>query len=516
MASISNRSNFVVSYKTDKKTIEKSFSFSQTRAIKAYFKALTEAGHLPKLKQLENSFLVRVRRTGHPDQFPTFPSAAEANAFVNRIESEQHVGLFIDYTAATKVSMADLIRRYIAEDCPGLKGGANYRIMLKAMLDDSTNGLRQRIEQRQRELKQLGRTITPLDANRQPMGALEWLQLPFSEVRPAQINDFVQDRLEDVAPSTVKRQLDLIRSIINRALTSWSYHLSVNPMTGVKYPVFFNERDRRLQGDEEVRLLASARQEDQFRSLQLQADALAAGEVQAALALPTHYQQNEARKAALEKGRRRALAEGYPLVRLYETFITFQLATAARRGETLALTWDRVNREKQTAHVPTSKNGRPRHLSLRRDVLDLLEQLPRDSDLVFDIGIKELLNAWKKICDNAGIENFLIHDCRHEALSRAAESGLFPTILDLQGYSGHRDLRSLSRYVHLSPTTRARRLEAAEAQRQQELCAFGRQRLKASDMLPFGGAAEAKARAVPPVGPYAGANVIPMVRRSVD
>lgn len=516
MATITNRSNFVVSYRTGKKTIEKSFPFSQKGRATALFKTWKDAGHQPALKQLADSFLVRVRRIGHPDQFRTFSSAAEANAFLNRIESEQHVGLFIDYTAATKVSMADLIRRYIAEDCPGLKGGANYAIMLNAMLDDSNNGLRKRIEQRKLEMCDLGYTVTPLDANRQPMGALEWLQLPFSEVRPAQINDFVQDRLEDVAPSTVKRQLDLIRSIINRALTSWSYHLSVNPMTGVKYPVFFNERDRRLENDEEVRLMEAARHEDQFRSLQLHADALAAEEVQAALALPTQYQQNEARKAALEKGRRRALEEGYPLARLWETFITFQLATAARRGETLALTWDRVNWEKQTAHVPTSKNGRPRHLSLRRDVLDLLEQLPRDSDLVFDIGIKELLKAWKKICDNAGIEGLVIHDCRHEGLSRAAESGLFPTILDLQGYSGHRDLRSLSRYVHLSPTTRAKRLEAAEERRLQELSAFGRQRLKASDLLPFGGAAEAKARAVPPVGPYASANVIPMVRRSVD
>lgn len=516
MANITNRSNFVVSYRTDKKIIEKSFPFTEQRAVKAYFKALKEAGHLPKLKQLENSFLVRVRRTGHPSQSMTFPSSAEANAFVNRIDSEQHVGLFVDYTAATKVKMADLIRRYIAEDCPGLKGGANYTIMLNAMLDDSNNGLRKRIEQRKLEMRDLGRPITPLDANRQPMGALEWLQLPFSEVRPAQINDFVQDRLEDVAPSTVKRQLDLLRSIINRALSSWSYHLSVNPFVGVKYPVFFNERDRRLENDEEVRLMEAARHQDQFRSLQLHADALAAEEVQAALALPTHYQQNEARKAALEKGRRQALEEGYPLVRQWETFITFQLATAARRGETLALTWDRVNWEKQTAHVPTSKNGRPRHLSLRRDVLDLLEQLPRDSDLVFDIGIRELLSVWKRICNNAGIEKFLIHDCRHEGISRAAESGLFPTILDLQGYSGHRDLRSLSRYVHLSPTTRAKRLEAAEERRLQELSPFGRQRLKASDMLPFGGAAEAKARVVLPVGPYARANVIPMVRRSVD
>lgn len=363
MATITNRSNFVVTV-ARRAELEKAFPYDAQEKVRAYIRSLREQSLSPKVEQLQDSFHTRLRRKGHPDQFLTFSTRLEADAFVSRVESDQHQNLFIDFAKATKVSMADLIRRYMAEDCPGLKGGDNYCIMLNAMLDDSTNGLRKRIEQRKLEMRDLGRTLTPLDANRQPMGALEWLQLPLTDVTPAHINDFVQDRLEYVEASTVKRQLDLIRSIFNRSMTGWGFHLKCSPMQGVKYPVFFNERDRRLQEGEEVRMLDAARHEDQLRSLQLHADELAAAGVRAAMALPTHYAQNEARKAALDQGRRRALDEGYPHIPFFETFIQFQLATAARRGETLGLTWDRIDWKKQTAHVPTSKNGRPRLLHI--------------------------------------------------------------------------------------------------------------------------------------------------------
>ncbi len=502
MASITNRSNYVVSVEGTQLT--ETFPYDASARIRAYVKSLRELGHKnPKVVQLTDTMQVRVRRTGQPDQYVTFGSPAEADAFVSKVDSEQHQGLFIDYAKSAHVTVADLIRKYITEDCPGLKGGDNYRIILNAMLEDSTNALRKRIELRRQEMRELGRTITKLDANRVPMASLEWLNLPITQVTAVQINDFVQDRLEYVVASTVSRQLDLLTSIFNRATNSWGYHLARSPMQGVKKPSFFNERNRRLtegedgQDSEEVRLLDAARRHDQMRSMTLRVDELAAADIQAAMALPTHYGQNEARKSALDKARRRALDEGYPHMPLFEAFIQFQLGTAARRGETLALTWDRINLKKQTAHVPTSKNGRPRFLSLRQDVIELLLRLPRDTDLVFDIGVKELLNGWRSICEAATIKDFHIHDLRHEGISRAADSGLFPTVLDLQGFSGHLDLRSLSRYVHLDPTTRAKRLETAEAQRLDGLGHNGRTRLKATEMLRLGGAAEARAAAAP-------------------
>lgn len=131
------------------------------------------------------------------------------------------------------------------------------------------------------------------------------------------------------------------------------------------------------------------------------------------------------------RARRRALKEGYTHTRLFETFIKFQLGTAARPGETLTLRWVDIDWQKQRARVPTFKNCRPRYLSLCEDVLELLRQLPRSTDLVFAMTQKELFNGWRRICAAAGIENLRITVLRHEALSRAAESGLSPSVLDL-------------------------------------------------------------------------------------
>lgn len=482
MATVDNRSNLVISVPKHPE-LTKSFAYDQQKETQAYYQSLITQGHQPTVEQLEDSIQVRIRRVGHKDLTETFSSMAAADSFVKRIESEQSQGLFIDYTSASNVTFAQIIERYIAEECPGQKGGANYTIMLRAILADSTHELKKRIDLRKREMKEFGEMRTPLGANREPMGALEWVQLPLTQIRATDINDFVADRLQYVAASTVDRQLDLLSSVMNKALVAWGYHLERNPMIGVKRPKYFNERDRRLSNEEEVTLLAAAKQEDQLRSLELRVDELAEAELKRAKGLSTHYSRNEVRKTALEAARRKAVGEGFPHIPLYEAFVKFQLATAARRGEGLGLFWDRVNFNNNTAQLPTSKNGRPRTLFVRTDIQELMQQLPQESDVVFDVSVKVLYEAWKRMCAAAGIEDLHIHDLRHEGISRAVDSGLFPTVLDLQAYSGHRDFRSLSRYFHPSSSVMKQRLEAAEKKRLEQLSIEDRERLQSSAML---------------------------------
>jgi integrase len=491
MASISNRSAFTVTvpgYRgKDKNKYTRKFAYGRHKDAEAYMRALIEQGLTPDITQGETTFQVKDVRVGHEDKCKTFHCLKEAEAFVKRIESEAEVGLFRDYTQAAKTTTADLIRRYMEEDCPGMKGGDNYIIILRAMLEDSTHELRKRIAQRKAEIKEYGKALTPLGANRQPMTSLEWLHLPLNQVKPEHIEDFIADRVEYVEGATVDRQLDLLSSIYNRARKGWRIHMDLSPMDGVRRPKYFNERDRRLKGDEELRLLEAARKEDQMASLEAHVEALAADEVAAARQLGTHYAVNKARKEAYERAKRKAVEEGFPHVPRMEAFVQFQLATAARRGEALGLFWDRLNWEEKTAFIPTSKNGRPRKLSVRSDILALLQQLPRNSDLVFDIGVKELLAAWNRICDAARLEDLRVHDLRHEGISRAAESGKFPTVLDLQAFSGHRDIRSLSRYTHLCAGAITAKLEEAERERQEKLGNKGRMRLKQSDLHWLGG-----------------------------
>lgn len=172
-------------------------------------------------------------------------------------------------------------------------------------------------------------------------------------------------------------------------------------------------------------------------------------------------------------------------VPMFETLVHFQLMTGARRGETLALTWANVDLEQQTAFLPETKNGRPRKLPLRSALVDMLRQLPHEGELVFPIGVEWLRKAWARMCDAAGLvgENELrIHDLRHEAISRVADTGGRAvggfSLVDLQAFSGHRDTRMLLRYAHLCAHSLAKRLDAAFADADQSAVHRGVRRLK--------------------------------------
>jgi len=195
VATISNRSNYVVSVPRHAE-LAKSFTYTALAAAAAYAQELGNQGFKPVIKQLEDAMQVRIRRTGHADQLATFKSAAEADGFIKRIESEQTQGLFIDYTASATVTFAKLCQRYITEECPGLKGGGETTIyMIRALIEDSTDELKKRITKRKQEMQELGKTITKLNAKRLPMSSLEWMQLPLTQVKSQHIEDFVADRV---------------------------------------------------------------------------------------------------------------------------------------------------------------------------------------------------------------------------------------------------------------------------------------------------------------------------------
>ena len=220
MADIVNRSPFIVEVDTKAKTkaqaeLTKQFAYKAKLEAIQYAGSLIRDGHLAHITQLETSFQVRVREKGVPAKSLTFPTYAEADAYLIRVESDQKVGLFRDYFEGAKTTTAHLIQRYITEECPGMKGGDNYIVMLQAMLEDSENKLRQRIEQRKREMRDLGKVVTPLGANREPMTSLEWLHLPLTKVRRA------HSRLHSRQAGVRRRKHGRPTSTCCRAFTTW-------------------------------------------------------------------------------------------------------------------------------------------------------------------------------------------------------------------------------------------------------------------------------------------------------
>jgi integrase len=224
---------------------------------------------------------------------------------------------------------------------------------------------------------------------------------------PMAIATFRDERLKQVSPGTVIRELAYLSAIINHARNEWGINIA-NPVTPVRRPSAPQGRDRVLSIDEEARLLA-------------------------ALA-PT--------------GRR----NGWML-----PATILSLETAMRRGELLQLEWSNVDLEARTAHLPMTKNGWARTVPLSSKAVNVLRELPRSIDgVVIPLKPLTLHAAFRRACLRAGIANFHWHDLRHTAITRLADK--LPNVIELAAVSGHRNLAMLKRYYHPSPTELALKL----------------------------------------------------------
>jgi len=456
MATIVNRSRYTVSVKNHD-NLYREFPFTQLEQAKRY---ATELGKEFKVKfgQKEDSLLIKIIHKGYKPVCFTCGSLQEAEDAISRIEAERRTGLFLDYTKAHTVTFEDLLRKYVKEEGPKNKGwekSEKYKLLgwladldgasaaTSACLKGSNTG----------EQPRKGRSM------RKPATAIDWMRKPFANILTTDIEEYIKAREEQVELSTIDRELDVMRSVFTVATKVWKYRLGENPMDGVRRPKYFNERDRRFRGTEEARLIEAAFEEDRLRSIDLRVEELMIEHRVVAATLPTIYAKKNFIKVALTQATAQALADAVH-VPMYETFIQFQIMTAARRSEALGLTWKDIDFECRSAYLAETKNGRPRKLPLREVLLQKLESLPRTSDRVFTITNDLLSNAWARICARASIEDLHVHDLRHEGISRVAETSKF-SLIDLQAFSGHRDVRMLLRYAHLCTTQLAAKLDEA-------------------------------------------------------
>lgn len=503
MASIENRSNFEVTVR-NRDDLTQAFAHNAKKRAEAYCKSLSAQGLKPKLTRLDDYYVVRDRSRSRKEQMLRASSKAEAEAIKVRLESEQQRGLFINYAEGFQTSLGDLLIRYLRDEAPRHKSFEVVGYKINAMLEDAGYP-RQDIGKIVAEHPNPHAKVKAMKI-RQPTGARvgepseasKFIRKGFATIVPEDFKDYIDERCQVVAPATVDREIDIFSAVCNIAVDTWRIYVHKNPMDGVLRPKYYNERDRRLKGDEEARLLSAAHVEDRARCLEARLGCLVESKGEG---MHSKYGRIRARERFMEEAE--ATYEHVPLL---ETFVHFQLMTAARRAETLALTWDNVDLEAQTAFLPETKNGRSRKLPLRSDLVALLRKLPRDSAFVFPIGVDGLRKAWARMCEHAGLvgeDNLRIHDLRHEAISRVAEAssntpGGF-TLIDLQHFSGHRDVRMLIRYTHLCTGGLAKRLDAAFCSSKESVTHRGRRRLKGGASLTLKDILDEQSAAAEPV-----------------
>jgi integrase len=458
---IQNRSRFIVSVAKHLE-LRREFPFNKQVAITEYIAQLKAQGFKPALKQAEDSYEVRFREKGAPKLTVTCHSAEEVQRTIDRITSERSSGLFVDYRKGLQTTFADLIRKYLTIEAPKHKSWEMEAYKLNGLLRDAGCEPVSLAEILKKTPFKTQLRRTPNGAQmRESATVVDWVHKPFGKLMPDDFHQYIEERLESVMPATVDREIDLFSAICRKAILTWRVPIQQSPMDGLTRPKYFNERDRRLKASEWERLLDAARYEDREQGIDQRLEDLMTDTREIAADAATVY----AKKGLIKDARALLLPEAehsFINVAMMETFVHFQVMTAARRSETLNLTWKHVDLDAATAYLPETKNGRPRTLPLRRELVDLLRQMPRSGERVFPITTDYLRKAWARMCDRAKLVDLHIHDLRHEGISQAAETGRF-SLIDLQAFSGHRDPRMLMRYTHLCASQLADRLDAAFA-----------------------------------------------------
>jgi integrase len=134
------------------------------------------------------------------------------------------------------------------------------------------------------------------------------------------------------------------------------------------------------------------------------------------------------------------------------------LYTGMRKSEQFSLTWDSIDLPNKKIHLHMTKNGSSRTIPIHPKVAEAFKTIKaaspkhKKTDRVFKTSRGEPLNNPRKwfetAIEEAKIENFRWHDCRHTFCSRLAMANV--PLLSIGQLAGHKSTQVTKRYSHLS------------------------------------------------------------------
>ena len=194
-------------------------------------------------------------------------------------------------------------------------------------------------------------------------------------------------------------------------------------------------------------------------------DKFQAVEVPAAWAAP-----RERRLNGDEEARLMAACDGmYKDARGWQLLIGLALETAMRAGELIGMQWDEINIDQRFIVIPKDreKTRKGRQVPLSTRALGLLAELKKRSvkgePRVFATlpTISSVLGrGFKRITKRANCADLHFHDLRHEAVARFFERTTLQT-MEIALITGHTELKTLQRYANLRPAILASKLDGA-------------------------------------------------------
>lgn len=218
--------------------------------------------------------------------------------------------------------------------------------------------------------------------------------LPLEKISSSLLASYRDKRLEVVSNQTVKHELGLIKRAMKKGI-EWNY---VSAVPFVTSPSLKGQaRTRRLK-EKELNLLLSSADE---------------------------YLKN---------------------------VIILLIETAMRRGELASLKIDNIDLEQRLIELEDTKNGEDRIVPISNKALAAIEFLINQANTAFLLNYKKewLTKKFISLCKLLGLDNYRLHDLRHEGVSSLFEKGL--NMIEVSAISGHKDLAMLKRYTHLKVT----------------------------------------------------------------
>lgn len=314
------------------------------------------------IRKRGHRYHVQIRRSGHPPLTRSFTAKSDAERWARDQETKIDRGENPDNPASLRsITFGDLLRRYRKDVTPRKRGAASEFYRIDHLLNSKLSGL----------------LLAHLNA--------------------ARIAEHRDERLAQVKADTVRRELTIIRHVIEVARREWAIPMPSNPVAQIDKPPQSPPRERRLAPHELDLLLQGC------------------------------------------------TASRNPLL---QPVMLFAIETGMRRGEILSMRWASLNDELSALHIPDTKTGTPRTIPLSSRARAILETLPKhDDDLVFPLSANALRLAWTRLRIRTGLPDLRFHDLRHEAISRFFEMGL--SVPEVALISGHKDPRMLFRYTHM-------------------------------------------------------------------
>jgi integrase len=327
---------------------------------------------MPTIRKRGETWQAQVRRSGYPALSRSFATRADAIAWAREKERAiDRAELPTDIKELKRLTVADLLKRYEQEITPRKRGATFERSRIRQLM------------------------------------AHRMSQTSLNNLSGATATQYRDDRLKQVQPASVRRELVVLRHVFEVARRDWGLPIKDNPCKLIRLPQDARPRERRLLGEDEAQIHAGISKRSAW---------------------------------------------------YLRPFLVLLVETGMRRGELLSIRWPDIDFLNDTVLIHTTKNGHPRRIPLTPNAKRTLEALPRGDQKVFPITPNAIRLSWERLRARAGLSDLRLHDLRHEAISRFFEFGL--SVPEVAMISGHREPRMLSRYTHLQPELVALKLRA--------------------------------------------------------